>query len=459
VPQRLLAASVTRSVDRAGLLSMGWAFFCFIPYPGYPIGNTSALQIGNILTLLLCIPLARVSWERRPYWIYGWILAPLLISTVRVAVSQDGDLGLAVKGLPTYIVSCLALIVVQFYAPRYALHLLTGIAAATLLHVAVGIYQIISFEVGHFPLFRLYVNQSFLSVQASAGIIANHIQRPFGIFPEPSAMSSSLAPFVLLWSAQMSGLLKLRQEPTRWQQMLFATAAVGGLTLIIVSRSGHAAITVLAMLPMAIAWVVRCRATLRTFIMMLAVFGLLLPLLVWFASTSLGDRLGGGEMGNSSWEERSTSLRTGFELMFERGLTQMVFGLGVGQTAPALWDKAQIDAVFSVLLTYVYETGLVGLGAVCAMGYYLLRLWRSQRRSLVFSTMTFVWLVGITITTSYTQLLPLWIALGWLTVWPEVCQPESGIIASSRRAVPARAPPNSAPVTRDSRWLSPKGAA
>src|SRR6185503_6246196 len=153
VPQRLLAASVTRSVDRAGLLLMGWAFFCFIPYPGYPIGNMSALQIGNILTLLLCIPLAAVPWQRRPYWIYCWILAPLLISTVRVAVSQDGDLGLAVKGLPTYIVSCLALIVVQFYAPRHAPNLLTGIAAATLLHVAIGIYQIFAFDVGHFPLF------------------------------------------------------------------------------------------------------------------------------------------------------------------------------------------------------------------------------------------------------------------------------------------------------------------
>jgi hypothetical protein len=34
-----------------------------------------------------------------------------------------------------------------------------------------------------------------------------------------------------------------------------------------------------------------------------------------------------------------------------------------------------------------------------------------------------VWLVGITVTTSYPQLLPLWVALGLLTVWPDVCEP------------------------------------
>ena len=438
---------------------MAWGFFCFIPYPGHPIGNMSALQIGNVLTLLMCVPLAAVSWERKPYWLYFWILIPLLVSTVRVAVSQDADLGLAVKGLPTYVLSCMALLVVQHYAPRHALPLLTGIAAATLLHVAVGLYQLYSFQFGHFPLWRVYQNQSFLSVQASAGIIANHTQRPFGIFPEPSAMSSSLSPFILLWCAHVGGLLKFKQEPARWQQMLFGAAAIGGLALIIVSRSGHAAITIVAMLPLAVAWLVRCRATLGTFVLMLLLFVVLLPLLLWFAGAALSDRLGGGSMGNSSWEERATSLWMGFEIMFERGPAQVIFGLGVGETAPALWNRAQIDAVFSVLLTYVYETGLIGAVAVCAMGYYLLRLWRAQRRSLVFSAMTFVWLVGVTITTSYTQLLPLWVALGWLSVWPEVCQPETNVISTTSKPTSALSKPvERTPPIRNSKWRSEGGA-
>ena len=91
--------------------------------------------------------------------------------------------------------------------------------------------------------------------------------------------------------------------------------------------------------------------------------------------------------------------------------------------APALWNVAQIDAVFSVLLTYVYETGLIGLLAVCAIGIYLLaRVWKATGLNLAFAAITGVWLVGITVTTSYEQLLSLWMVLGWLIVWPEVCQ-------------------------------------
>jgi hypothetical protein len=406
---------------------MAWAFCCFIPYPALAVGNMSALQSGNVLTLFMCVPLALVPWQRRPYWIYPLILAPLVVSTLHVAFVGEADLALALKSLPTYAVSCLALVVAQFYAPRHSLELLTGVAAATLCHAVVGLWQLYAFDNGDFPLFRLYVNQSFLSVQANAGVIANYTKRPFGIFPEPSAMSASLAPFVVFWAAQTGGLVRLKHEPQPWQRTLFAAAAIGGLALIIVSRSGHAAVCVLALIPLALAWLLRCRATLRTFLVILTVFGVFLPLLLWFAGTALSDRFGGSsEVGNSSWEERSTSLRVGFSLLFERGVAPIVFGLGVGETSPALWNVAQIDAVFSVLLTYLYETGVVGLAAAFALGAYLLRLWRRQRCSLTFAMVAFVWLVGVTITTSYTQLLPLWIALGWLTVWPQVCEPEGG---------------------------------
>jgi hypothetical protein len=409
-------------VDLVGLLVAAWGFFCFIPYPALAVGNMSALQSGNVLTLFMCVPLAMVPWKGRPFWIYPLILAPLVISTLHVAFVGDADLGLALKGLPTYVVSCLALLVAQFYAPRYSLELLSGIAAATILHAAVGLWQLYAFDNGDFPLFRLYVNQSFLSVQASAGVIANYTKRPFGVFPEPSAMSSALAPFVLFWAAHMGGLVHLRREPAPWQRTLFGSAAVAGMALMIVSRSGHAAICVAAMVPLAIAWLVRCRATLRTFVVILTVFGVFLPLLLWFAGVALSDRLGGSEMGNSSWEERSTSLRVGFSLLLDRGVAPIVFGLGVGESAPALWSAAQIDAVFSVLLTYLYETGIFGLAAVVGLGLYVLNVWKGLRWSLPFAAVAFVWLVGVTITTSYTQLLPLWVALGWLTVWPQVCR-------------------------------------
>jgi hypothetical protein len=119
-----------------------------------------------------------------------------------------------------------------------------------------------------------------------------------------------------------------------------------------------------------------------------------------------------------------------------------ICGVGVGHVAPALWNAAQIDAVFSVLLTYVYETGLIGVVAIGAIGYYLLRVWKSVRFSLAFAAIAGVWLVGITLTTSYEQLLSLWLVLGCLTVWPEICE-----VATVRRIAGVTRQPNDPIIT------------
>jgi len=150
--------------------------------------------------------------------------------------------------------------------------------------------------------------------------------------------------------------------------------------------------------------------------------GIILPLVLWFAAISLSTRVGGGEMGNSSWEERSSSLRIGFFMLIEGDVPRLMFGMGVGLMSPALQNASSIDAVFSVLLNYIYETGLVGLMVVLAISHLVVKVWKSCRFDLVFAAFGAVWLVGITVTTSYEQLLPLWIALGWMTVWPEICE-------------------------------------
>jgi hypothetical protein len=83
-----------------------------------------------------------------------------------------------------------------------------------------------------------------------------------------------------------------------------------------------------------------------------------------------------------------------------------------------------------VVLNYIYETGLVGLAVVLCISHLVIKVWKDARFSLVFAAFGLVWLVGITITTSYEQLLPLWIALGWMTVWPDVFE-----VATPRGAV------------------------
>lgn len=428
--------------DRAVALLVGLlGFFCCIPYPAMPIGNASALQIGSVLSLLLAAPVAMMSWRARPFWILPALLAPLLISAAKVAATGDGDLPLAIKSVIPWTLCGLTLLIPQMYARRFLLPMLTGIAAATVLHAVIGLWQLYAFSNGVFPIPQLYVNQSFLSVQENATTIAKYTRRPFGLFPEPSAMSSSLAPWVLLFAAYFCGVIRLNKTPSRAQRALFATATVGGLGLIILSQSGHAAVTLAALMLFAAAWFVRCRATLSTYVTLVVGAGVVLPVVVYFAAVSLGSRVGGGDMGNSSWEERSTSLRLGFALLTSGDFAQALFGMGPGASSPALWAAAQIEAVYSVVLTYLYETGLVGFFACCWITQYLLRTAKRARFNLAYLAILFVWFVGLTVTTSYSQLLSLWLTLGLLSVWPEVCSQETAtnvVNAPSRFTTRAR---------------------
>ncbi len=223
-------------MDRAGpLLAVALGFLSFIPYPGYPIGRASAVQLGNALALFLVIPALTWSGKRRAVWLYPLILTPLVLSAVRVGLSggplvisairvggggggSGSDLDICFKTIISWGLACLTIVATQVYAPRYSLHLLTGIAIATLVHLAVGLLQLYSFSNGEFPLVGFYVNQSFDSVQDNAFIIANYIQRPFGLFSEPSAMAASLAPWILLWVAEACGIVRLISEPSRKQR-------------------------------------------------------------------------------------------------------------------------------------------------------------------------------------------------------------------------------------------------
>jgi len=153
------------------------------------------------------------------------------------------------------------------------------------------------------------------------------------------------------------------------------------------------------------------------------VFGVFLPLVVFLAAESVGERFGGKtSFGNSSWGERADSLMNGFELVASSGLPTHLFGIGVGLMSPAITAATGLSAVFSVLLTYFFETGVVGGIAVAWVGYLLLRVWGTARFDMTFALVALVWLSGITVITSYEQLLPLWMTLGWLTVWPQVCR-------------------------------------
>jgi hypothetical protein len=399
-----------------------------MPYFAIPVGNRSAIQFGNVLTLFLVLPVLVVSWRNKPFWMFPALIGALCVSMLKVAMT-DGDPTLCFKVIVLWTVSIMAMLPTQLYVAEYSLEMLSGIAIAAIVHTAMGIWQWHAFSAGYFPLAPLFENQSFLSVKENAEIIAKYTQRPFGIFPEPSAMSASLAPWALFWVAEMFGLIRLSRTPAHWQRILFGAAAAGSLGLIIISRSGHSAITLAVAVVMAIVWFARCKATLRNFLAIVSVCWVALPVVLVLTAIALGDRLGGGKLGNSSWEDRSQSLVIGFKLLTEGGLLTLIFGVGVGQTAPILQSMYRLEAVWSVTLVYVYETGFIGMIVLCAVARHLGKIWKSVSYDFVFAGILIVWMVGVTITTSYQQLLSLWLTLGCFTVWPSFCRPAEPVKA------------------------------
>lgn len=440
-----------------GSLLMGlMGFFCFMPYSSLPVGNRTSLQFGHFFAMLVCVPVLFMAWRRRPFWIFLAVLAPLYFSTFAMAVTGRGDVTLSFKSIVVWTSACVMIVAGQVGAPRHALALLTGAALATLMHFFVGVWQLFAFQSGEFPLTWLYVNPAFLSVQDNAEKIAKYTQRPFGVFPEPSAMSSSLAPWVLFWTAHLCGLVKMRIEPARWQRALFSVAAAGGLALIIFSQSGHAVVTLAAASLFVAGWFLKSKATYRTYAGLVAVCGVVIPVVLWLAVSSLSNRMGGEKMGNSSWEERSSSLVIGFRLVVGGDFQTLLCGYGPGMMSPILQRVYRLEAVWSVLLNYLYETGIIGLLGVFAIGLHQLNIWRKSRFSLAFAAITVVWLVGITITTSYNELLSLWMTLGWLSVWPEICRPQEKATVTVRAGGRNRETSNR---KRLPAWFAPRPAA
>src|SRR5258707_8755349 len=136
------------AMRRAGLITAALGFFCFLPYVAVTVGNTSAVQAGSMLTLLVTLPVLFLSLRRGPIWLFALIIAPLCIAALKVALTGDGDVGLALKTVPVWALSCLTIVAAQVCAPRYAVELLTGIAIATVLHTLMGGLQFYYFSNG-----------------------------------------------------------------------------------------------------------------------------------------------------------------------------------------------------------------------------------------------------------------------------------------------------------------------
>ena len=430
LPSRPLPTARTTSASSALPIAV-FVACCFLPYPAIAVGNVTGLQLGQVLALVMTATLlVGRGLPVRQVVVAVALYVPLLVSGLH-AIGTDGApyADIVAKNLVVVPLAAVALVPAGIVlADRGLRSTLLGVSMAILFHAAIGTVQVAAFARGDFPLLGLYRNPSFAPMVEAAPIYAQVVKRPFGLFPEPSAMAASLGPWLVV---ALGVLLDPRHRPrlSRPRLWLLVAATGTGLYLVVASRSGFslalAAAAALLTLP-----ALRHGATRAFHVPNLALVSLLTVggvFLVFVTLQQLGDRLNYTE--NTSWQLRMRSLSLGLAPL-DDDLATLVFGVGPAQSSVLLQTEfsgvqipgteSEIVAVWSITVRYLVETGLLGVAALGLAGAMALRAILLSSARLIGVTALLVWLLGVTLSTSYLPLSPIWLFLGTLLVWDRV---------------------------------------
>ncbi len=404
---------------------------CLLPFPAFPIGRSTGLQSGSILAIFFIATLSASLVKRN---IRGWLLllVPLVISSFSSSflgsslVSTTNSLTVTLAwGLFT-----LPLAVTGTFLLSNTRALLFGSACGIFLHCGLGLYQLYSFKQGIFPFVELYQNPSFTAFDETfAQTVALYIQRPFGLFPEPSAMAASIGPWLLLFLVYA---LRLLPDPPRARlgkgmRMCLIGAFLAGMWLIYASASGAALILSPALLTLFCVFLLkRSRSAASAFFGLLG-SGFFAMVIMGTAYLALADRVTANFATDSSWSLRFRSIVGGFNLLTERGWLTWLTGLGSGQSAHFMQSNLGLDAVWSVVFSYAVENGALGSLVWVSLSLFVAAaVWKSSARTVGFVLLT-VWLLGFTLVTSYFSLLSAWSFFGLLLNWDHLIAPKGTI--------------------------------
>jgi hypothetical protein len=405
------------------VLLVGSAFF---PYPALSVGSSTGLQLSQALGVALLIPAVAQHVNRRCTIALYLLMAPAIVSAAVIVLSgRAPDNTLALKSTATLLLSLSILVPAGWLMLSGRARLALGTAAvAILLHACVGGLQIVAFRSHTFPLLWLYRNPSFASLTAVAEGIATYVQRPFGLFPEPSAMAASIGPWVCLLIAEALRP-RLAPESSGAFRLLLGFGATAGCLLLIASRSGEGLIIAgcLAIIVLAEVWSRAPRGR-RHQIVVPAAAGLLVVVgLVAAVTQSTSGRIAIETQQGSggSWHDRAKSITFSVVVITSDPLTFLT-GLGPGEAEP-LVRASHINssgAIFSNGFRQAAETGAIGITAMLAIaGIASVAVSRSRER-LLGSVVLLAWLSGVLLATAYISLEAMWVCLALLLNWERI---------------------------------------
>lgn len=438
--------------DRDSALALLFAFLCFFPYPALAIGSTSGLQFNHLMALALVplIALGRLPW--RHLIVFMSLMCCLLLSGFCAMLWQSTVIAdLFIKSFIAIGIASIVLIPGGYFAMAGNLAALAaGASLAILVHAGVGLYQAYQFSQSAFPLLGIYRNPSFLPLEDVAMDYALYIRRPFGLFPEPSAMASSLGPWLIL----LMGLMLRRDYRCRMPALARwagGLALLCGVPLLLGARSGYAPLWVACALPILLVYPIVSASPGRVRSLRIIIMAILGSVLVFIAALFAQVQLGSDAASeNDSWQARQQSILIGI-VEPSRELFHFLFGFGPGQSATYLQQSATIDllpawyapptvesvsAVWSVLGTLYMETGLLGLAVMIVMVVFTVRAIMHSSARLLGACVFGAWLVGVTVTTSYFPLSSIWLVLAVLLGWDKLFEPGEPAVLATRSNLP-----------------------
>ena len=425
---------------RRFLLGAG-VFTGFTPYLAIPYGRSSAVQFSQLF--LIGAGLLATSEKRRRLLLltYAFML-PIFISMVALSFRTNPVYSTAI-GIKTSInlmLSIAALVGAAAVVSVRDLRLVVQcVTAALIVNVVAGIYQFIDFRHGQFPFIPMYqLNPVFAPWNAtSISIFLGTGGRPFGLFSEPSAMAACIGPWLPLLLVLYAIVERAGIEISTALRRSVAIGVGGGAILVAESQSGMALFAIVGLFATIVFFASARRSSddlqmpresrrdLESLARRLLVVVLLAtPLGVLALSQRYGSN--GGTL-NSSWALRWSSILAGLKLWLET-LNHFIFGIGPGQTprliakyAPVVikfYGFVRITTVWSVVVNYITEMGLLGVGVwILAIGGIIRQVSRERFFRSTIAVVLVLWLVAAGATTSYATLTPLWMILGIMSIW------------------------------------------
>jgi hypothetical protein len=429
----------------------------FAPYIALNVGNTSALQLSQIALISAGILGLGASLKRLAVATYLLVI-PLVISLFLLGMKVDPMLSISLgeRASINDIFSILCLIgAAAIVDIEDLVVLLSALTTAFIANGAYGLYQYFEFHRRIFPFLSMYqFNRSFAGFSAATS--QQYLQsspRPMGLFPEPSAMSACVGPWLIVLLVGYALTTKANRRIGRLFRLSVFVAIVMSTLLLALSESGMAPIAIAGIsvctfyFAFARETSVRQNSGTKVVTERPSVRPLSRKLFVALAGifvigiTALSSRLS-RVGGSSSWDARWESIDVGLHLL-PNSLATFVFGVGPGQSplllrtvAPAIiqfWGTTPIAAIDSITGVYFVETGLIGIAAwFILLVLASLRIMRAPFYRFLGFLVLFVWLVAAAGTTSYLSLTPIWLLFGLLLTWDSFMA--IGIVAESETA-------------------------